>query len=248
MANDSGFGQQDPSDGVGELNPLLFVIWQQLAKVSTIKVVLVKAVDTAKKTVDVQPMVNQLDGDNQSTPHGTVLGIPYIIWQYGKNAVLADPAIDDIGVMMCSDRDISSVKATKAISNPGSDNRFAAADGIYLGGILNGAAEQWLRFTDTGMDWHDKNANTILSNADGIYLNGILFNRSSQVQGNLPVTGALELGGSLQNISGGLYAGDIHVAGTVTGDTDVVSGALHLRTHRHTGVTTGGGTSTGPVP
>src|SRR3954452_9159058 len=98
-----GFGQQDPSDSVGEFNPLIFIVQQQLAKISTVKVVVVKAVDTAAKTVDVQSMVNQLDGDNQSTPHGTILGIPYVVWQFGKNAVLADPAAGDIGIMVCAD-------------------------------------------------------------------------------------------------------------------------------------------------
>lgn len=37
----------------------------------------------------------------------------------------------------------------------------------------------------------------------------------------------------------GLVHGDIKVTGTVTGQTDVVSGAISLKTHRHGGVQTG---------
>lgn len=43
--------------------------------------------------------------------------------------------------------------------------------------------------------------------------------------------------------------GDLTVEGTIRGKTDVLSGAGEIsgKTHKHTGVTTGGGTSTGPV-
>lgn len=41
--------------------------------------------------------------------------------------------------------------------------------------------------------------------------------------------------------------GDLHVTGTITGDTDVVTGAISLKNHHHTGVTTGGGNTGGPA-
>jgi hypothetical protein len=247
MANESGFGQQDPSDSVGETNPLLFMIWQQISKISTIKIVQVKAVDTDAKTVDVQPMVNQLDGDNRSTPHGTILGIPYWAWQFGKNKISADPVVGDIGIMACADRDISAVKATKAVSNPGSDNRFAAADGIYFGGVLNGDPDQEIKFTDTGMELHDKNSNSLVTSSTGWAFTGpVVFNQTVDVKGVATLEGALQLGGSIENVSGGLYVGDIHVGGTVTGDTDVVAGGISGKNHKHGGVQTGGGNTAGP--
>lgn len=239
MADDgSGFGQQDPSDSVGETNPLLFFIEQQLAKVSTIKVVLVKAVDTDAKTVDVQPMVNQLDGNSRSTPHGTILGIPYWQWQFGKNKISADPVVGDIGIMACADRDISAVKATKAISNPGSDNRFAMADGIYFGGILNGDPDQEIKFTDTGMELHDKNSNSLVSSAAGWTFTGpVIFNQTVDVKGVATLEAALQLGGSIESVTGSLYGGDIHIGGTFTADTDLVYGAggarVTLKSHIH---------------
>lgn len=243
---ETGFGQQDPTDTAGDHNERMFVIAQALAKVSTMKVVLVKAIDTDAKTVDVQPMVNQVDGENNATPHGTILGIPYVVWQYGKSAVLADPAVDDIGLMICADRDISSVKATKAVAPPGSFRQLEASDGVYLGGILNGAPEQWVKFTDTGMEWHDVNANNILSGPTGISINGVLFNRTGQVAGDLPVTGALKLAGSIEALSGSTYAGDIHTTGTITSDVDVLAGGISGKHHRHT--QSGGGNTGEPIP
>lgn len=228
MADDSGFGQQDPSDGVGDFNPLMFIIRRQLALISTTKVVLIKAVDTSAKTVDVQPMVNQIDGNNNATPHGTIIGVPYMIWQFGKNAVLADPAIGDIGVMVCADRDTSTVRKTKATAPPGSDRQLDAADGIYLGGILNSAPEQWVKFTDLGVELRDKSGNSIEMLDSGISINGVVFNRQGQVAGNLPVTGALQLQGSIVNLAGSEYAANISTSGEVT------AGTIGLKAHHHT--------------
>ncbi len=40
--------------------------------------------------------------------------------------------------------------------------------------------------------------------------------------------------------------GDLHVTGTVTADVDVIGGGKHLKTHTHSGVQPGGGTSGPP--
>lgn len=235
MADDTGFGQQDPADMAGKYNGLSFIIAQALSKISTMKIVQVKAVDTAAKTVNVQPMVNQLDGQNNATPHGTIFGIPYAVWQYGTNAVLADPAVDDIGLMIVSDRDISAVKATKAIAPPGSNRQMNVADGVYLGGILNGDPEQWVKFTDAGMEWHDKNGNVLTSSSAGWEFTGpVKFNQAATFMGTIDVTstailrGGMQLSGSIVNIGGGRYSGNIDTSG------NIISGTISLTGHHHT--------------
>lgn len=42
--------------------------------------------------------------------------------------------------------------------------------------------------------------------------------------------------------------GDVQVTGTLDADGEITSGTIPLTTHKHTGVTTGGGTSGTPVP
>jgi hypothetical protein len=84
-----GAGQQDPSDSVGEFNPHDFAVVQRLASISTIKIVKVLAVDTSAHTVDVQIAVNQLDGQDNSTPHGTINGVSYLWAMGGANAFQA---------------------------------------------------------------------------------------------------------------------------------------------------------------
>jgi hypothetical protein len=236
MADDAtkGYGQQDPSDSVGPFNPHAFAIAQQLARVSTNKIVKVMAVDTSKKTVDVQIAVNQLDGQNNATPHGTISGIPYVFAMGGTNAFMTDPAVGDLGIMCVSDRDISSVKSTKAIANPGSLRKFSPSDGIYLFSVpgLNGAAPaQWIKWTTDGINITANHGNGLVSNANGWFFTG-------------PVTmnGALQLGGALTAAGGGELAIDIKTTG------DVVASTISLKTHRTTGVTTGGGISGVPTP
>ena len=96
--------------------------------------------------VDVQPLVNQVDGFGSAIPQGRLHNIPYLRMQGGVNAIILDPQVGDIGVCVFSDRDISSVKTTKARANPGSRRRFDVADGLYLGGMLNGAPSQYIEF------------------------------------------------------------------------------------------------------
>jgi phage baseplate assembly protein V len=43
------------------------------------------------------------------------------------------------------------------------------------------------------------------------------------------------------------FSADVHVTGTLTADVDVVTGTVHLKTHKHSGVSAGGAQSGGPV-
>lgn len=102
--------------------------------------------------VDVTPLVNQVDGAGNPTPHVTIFGLPYSRFQGGTSAIILDPQAGDIGVAVFASRDISKVKSTKAQANPGSLRTYDFADGIYLGGLLNGTPTQYIRFTDSGIE------------------------------------------------------------------------------------------------
>lgn len=247
MADGDGIGQQDPSDSASEFNSIAFVIAQALSGVSTMKLVVVRGVDASAKTVDVQPLVGQIDGGNNVTPEGTVYGVPYVMWQYGKSAVIADPAVGDKGLMICADRDISAVKGSKDVGPPGSLRQLDAADGVYLGGVLNSDPEQWVKFTDTGMELHDKSGNSLVSSSTGwVFTGPVTFNQTIDVKGAATLEGALQLGGSIESVTGGLYTSNIHTSGTITADNDVISGTISgkLHTHQYQRPTTGGTTPT----
>lgn len=159
-ANNSGFsGQQQPTDDTSSFNMQTFLIKQLLGKLSIatlVKVIAVTNDGTVSPVgfVDVQPLVNLIDGQGNASPRGQVFNIPYFRLQGGANAVIIDPQVGDIGIMVSSDRDLSSVKANKAQSNPGSLRRFDMADGLYIGGFLNGTPTQYIQYNEAGITIH----------------------------------------------------------------------------------------------
>ena len=149
-------GQRGNFTGGSQLNATAFLIRQIIAGKAFAAVVTVKRVTNAggitpAGVVAVQPMVNQIDGRGNQLPHGTIYNLPYFRLQGGANAVIIDPAVGDIGLSVICDRDISSVKATRAVSGPGSRRQNSHADGLYLGGFLNGVPTQFVAFSATGI-------------------------------------------------------------------------------------------------
>ena len=166
-------GQQGLNDSEHPYNTVDAFIQQALGRIGTVKLVKIKGVSEIGGLgpvgfVDVQPLINLVDGLlGNSQQHGTIFHLPYFRIQGGKNAVIADPAVGDIGFAVICDRDISSAKENKDVSNPGSFRRFDLADGIYIGGVLNDTPEQYVQFTSTGIKIADKNGNSITSSSAG---------------------------------------------------------------------------------
>lgn len=154
-------GQQQPTSQGSEFNTQEFLVNQLIGRLATSTLVQVKKVTPpsdpvgAVGTVDVQPMVSQIDGAGNATPHGTIYGIPYFRLQGGVNAIVLDPKIGDIGLAVFCSRDISAVKSTKKVAPPGSRRRYDWADGIYIGGCLNVTPTQYIIFRDdNGIEIH----------------------------------------------------------------------------------------------
>lgn len=163
-------GQQGLSDNATDYNKHARQIWQMLAYVRTVVPVKVIAVhpngDDSGGFVDVQLLVNQMDGGGNTFPHGTVFNLPYFQYQSGTSAMVMDPTVGDMGLAAICDRDISSVKANKGQANPGSRRRFGLPDGIYFGGILNGVPTQKIKFTPTGIQITPAPGNPVTINGD----------------------------------------------------------------------------------
>ena len=139
-------------DGNSEYSRMKFVFEQLLDNVSTAIPAKVVSVSADGKRVDVQPMVNQLDGGGNAIPHGTVNGL--LVWQYraGVSAVLLAPAVGDCGRVVFCHSDISSVKASGEVANPGSLRKFDYSDGVYLGGLFGDEPEQYIRLSGVGIE------------------------------------------------------------------------------------------------
>lgn len=224
---------QQPSDVATEYGTLRFIIESLLSRVSTCTLVRVVACTntgglTPVGTVDVQPLVNMISGAGTAQPHGQVYRLPYVRVQGGANAVILDPQPNDIGLVVFASRDISAIKSAagkaQAASpatrglNPGSKRQFDMSDGLYVGGLLNGTPTQFVRF----------------------HAGGIELISPTKVTVQAPT---IELKGDVVQTDG-----DITATGSITADGEITSGTIPLTTHKHTGVTTGGGTSGPPTP
>lgn len=165
MVANSGYGQATPDDASDEFTAAAFIVRQMMAEMSTMKLVQVTAVTgggTDKAgTVTVLPLVSQIDGNGYGTPHQTLPPIPWSRVQGGKNAIICDPVVGDIGYIVAADRDISVVKNTLAAALPGTRRQFDVADSVYAGGCLNVAPNQYLIFTTAGVRLVDANGNTL---------------------------------------------------------------------------------------
>lgn len=158
MAEQFGYtGQAQAGEGAGEYGALMFVIGQALARLSTATLVRVVSVTnngglSPVGFVDVQPLVNQLDGAGNAVPHAVLHQLPYFRLQGGTDAVILDPKVGDIGMAAFGSRDLSAVKASKQQANPGSWRTHDMADGLYFGGLLNGTPVQYVQFTADGIN------------------------------------------------------------------------------------------------
>lgn len=190
--DNSGYlGARDLGDEASDLTAHSFLISQILAKIPGATLVLVRGVTNSGGVspvgfVDVVPMVNQIDGAGNATPHGVVYGLPYVRIQGGANAVILDPQAGDIGIAIFASRDLSTVKRTRAISNPGSRRRNSMSDGLYIGGCLNGIPTQFIQFSASGIAMTSPTA--ILLSAPVV---GIDASTGFSVTGNVSTTGTL---------------------------------------------------------
>lgn len=167
----SGYGQATPDDSSDEFTVAAFIVRQMMAEMSTMKLVQVNAVTgggvAPAGTVTVTPLVSQIDGNGYGTAHQKLPPIPWSRVQGGKNAIICDPQVGDIGYVVAADRDISVVKSTLAAALPGSRRQFDIADGVYAGGCLNVAPNQYLIFTTAGVRLVDANGNSLAFAAGG---------------------------------------------------------------------------------
>lgn len=157
--NEGAEGFLDQSTTSSEYNAFFFKVMGILAQNNFVVPVKVMAVTSAGELamtglIDVQPIINQDRADGVLSEHGVIRNVAYLRMQGGTNAIIMDPAVGDIGMMMCSDKDISTLKATRDISNAGSGRVHDYADGIYWGGLLNGVPTQYVQFNSAGIEIH----------------------------------------------------------------------------------------------
>ncbi|WP_257829162.1 Gp138 family membrane-puncturing spike protein [Burkholderia glumae] len=241
-------GLADANSPAGDFNAQSFLIWQILRQISGARLVKVMSVTSAGDVapvgfVDVQPLVNQLDGSDQAVPHGTIYHLPFFRLQGGANAVIIDPQVGDIGVAVIEDRDISSAKENRGFANPGSKRIFDMADGLYIGGFLNGAPQQIVQFNAAGITISSPTqirlaAPTIVIQATQT----VGITAGQEITNSAPI---VEVDGQMTQGEGPL-GGNASMQGPLFVQQDVTAAGTSLHSHTHPGVQPGDGNTGAP--
>ncbi|PVX61229.1 Gp138 family membrane-puncturing spike protein [Paraburkholderia unamae] len=246
MVDQVGYrGTAEATDNGSDYNANTFLVWSILARVRTMQVCKVMSVTNAGGVspvgfLSLKPMVNQQDGYDNAVPHGEIFNVPYFRLQGGANAIILDPQVGDIGWAGFADRDISSVKATKAQANPGSKRMFSMADAVYFGGILNGTPNQYVAFSSSGISIVSPTQismaapNIVLQATEAIGLTA-----GTQITNSAP---EVEVDGQMTQ-GEGPHGGNASMAGPLDVTNDVVAGGISLINHEHTSSSPGSPTS-----
>lgn len=125
-------------------------------------------------TVDVQPLVQTVDGSGKLWLLGVTYGAAFCRIQAGNTAIVVDPAVNDIGLAVVCDRDISSVLALGAalatpsnaqIPGPASMRTHDISDLVYLFSVVSAAAiTQYILANSSGITLLSPHTVTIQGN------------------------------------------------------------------------------------
>lgn len=229
-------GLTTPSTPNFEYNYLAFIIGRLLEEVQTATLVKVISCTNAGGlapvgTVVVQPLVFQMTGNRQSVPHDELYSVPYLRIQGGANAIIIDPEPDDIGIAVFCSRDISNIKANPAAAvaaggaTPGSFAQFDWADGLYVGGVLNGLPAQYIAMALGGIKIVSPTKITLQAPEIDLVAPVIALTASTSVTITSPainLVGAVnQTGGAASSFSGSIDSPSVTSDGTV------------LHTHEH---------------
>lgn len=260
--NEGQQGTLNASHSAGDLNALRFLALSVMSKMETVTLVEVISCSNSGGvspvgTVTVKPMVNQLDGQNRPVDQPTLYEVPYFRLQGGTNAIIIDPEPGDIGIAAFASRDISSVKANKSQSNPGSARKYDLGDALYFGGTLNAEPEQYIQFSSSGIAIYSPalvsvtapqaivTADVVTVESDTVTVNATTsitftspistFNGPVAINGTLTVTGLISGAGGLAIVggSGAVVTGNISSTGSIEAGTSLTVNGVEVLGHSH---------------
>ena len=184
-----------PEQSVGGAAQDKFIIQQLISNVHTMIPVEVVSVSVPTGTLapigrcSVRPLVQQVDGNNNVYGRGQIINVPYLRVQGGKNAVVLDPVVGDVGLCGFCERDISMVKRTGAEAAPNTRRQYSLNDAVYMFTMMSGMPEQYVHFKDSGINIKstgDININGLIIKPNGqlVLASGVVVDTHIHSQGN----------------------------------------------------------------
>ncbi len=191
-------------------NSLDFMIEKSIKNlVNTAILVRVESVDTEAKKLVCKPLVSQYDASGKVLDSAILYDIPYMRYQGGKAAIICNPCVNDIGLAIFAQQDISLVTSNKIVQ-PASFRAYDMADALYIGGFINNNPEIFIELNQDGQ---------------------ILIEGSEKISLKAP---KIAIEAEDININA-----DVSIQGKLTVSDDVLSSSKSLVNHIHSGVQSG---------
>ncbi|WP_345822891.1 hypothetical protein ABC766_32150 (plasmid) [Methylobacterium fujisawaense] len=144
-------------------------------------------------TVDIRPVLSDVDGLGQAQKPDVIYGVPVPRNQSGDSVIINDPNVGDRAHFSVFDRDHSSAQASDWKSgNPGSFRRSTLSDAVFHAVLPREAQEvkQYVRMDENGVDIRQRDGHTIAMTKDGVNINGAVFDKD----GNITTPGNMTAG------------------------------------------------------
>lgn len=218
------------------------------------------------KTVCATPMSQMIDGNGNAYASPSYPSLPHYRIQQGTAAIIMNPRPGDIGVFVCSKRDISNVGQGKQPGPPGSTRSFSPSDAVMVGSIHTKEPTYYISFEDqdkilihapagvtieSDAFLHVKapevsvEATTVTVKATTVTVkasNVTIDAPETTLTGHLTVQGGMTVSGG----GGSSMSGDFTLDGSMNASADVTARGISLNSHVHGGVQAGGSDTSGP--
>lgn len=178
------------------------------------------------KTVGATPLTQMVDGNGNAYASPSYPALPHYRIQQGTAAIIMNPRPGDIGVFICSKRDISNISQGKQPGPPGSTRSFSPSDAVMAGSIHTEDPTYYIDFSD-----QDK----IVIHAPA----GITIETDSKV--TITASAGVEITAPTTKVNG-----DLEVTGTIKSDGQITGAEINFNTHTHPGIEPGGSNTGGP--
>lgn len=246
-ATDINEKNKRPLHGVYAGNSEYNAINQQIeARLQRIETMFLGRVDSCQssgvagaKTVSATPLTQMVDGNGNAYASPSYPSLPHYRLQQGTAAIIMNPRPGDIGVFVCSKRDISNVSQGKQPGPPGSTRSFSPSDAVMIGSIHTQEPTYYIDFTDQDKILIHAPAGVTIESDTAVTVKApqvTIDAAETTIKGHVTVEGGL-------NVAGGSGAA---VDGSLTTTGDVTADGISLTSHTHSGVTPGGGNTGGP--
>lgn len=138
-----------PIDFIDNYSSLLYVINTVINnRINVAELVRVMA-NNGDGTIDVMPIVADVDNEGNVIEETPIFNVKFFEWQYGINAIQAEPTVGDVGLVIACTKDTQNALSGVVASS----GRFEIESGVYIGGLkgFNTPATQFIKMDENGI-------------------------------------------------------------------------------------------------